>query len=387
MSMSDASGGSAARGATDGPDRVLRQVFEALGGTSGPDFLDRLLAALSAVLGADTVFVGRLDPSRTRIETVAVHDGTDRPDAFAYAIAGSPCERVLDAGPAVHPRGVAALFPQDVLLRESAVEAYGGVPLRRRDGAVFALMVALSRQPFARPDLVADILSAFAARAGAELETIDHADELARTNAALRAALSAHEASEARLREARARAERSEQRLLDAIESVPVGFIMFDSEDRLVLFNRQYRALYPELAPVLRTGIPFAEMCAVLRSDIDADGSRPGFDAWFARRMARHRAADGIPVAVATYGGRRVLASETRMADGGVVGVHVDVSAMAVLQDQLAEARARAEAALAVRSRFLANISHELRTPLNAVIGFSELMLMETQGPLPDAYR
>lgn len=41
---------------------------------------------------------------------------------------------------------------------------------------------------------------------------------------------------------------------------------------------------------------------------------------------------------------------------------------------ELAEAKARAEAANREKSRFLANMSHELRTPLNAVLGFSRLL-------------
>jgi two-component system, cell cycle sensor histidine kinase PleC len=48
----------------------------------------------------------------------------------------------------------------------------------------------------------------------------------------------------------------------------------------------------------------------------------------------------------------------------------------------LALAKERAERASESKSRFLANMSHELRTPLNAVIGFSELILGETLGPV-----
>ena len=53
-------------------------------------------------------------------------------------------------------------------------------------------------------------------------------------------------------------------------------------------------------------------------------------------------------------------------------------------QLELAQQRAMEEHAAANRakSEFLANMSHELRTPLNAIIGFSEVMVTETFGPV-----
>jgi signal transduction histidine kinase len=52
----------------------------------------------------------------------------------------------------------------------------------------------------------------------------------------------------------------------------------------------------------------------------------------------------------------------------------------------LRRALIEADAANAAKSTFLAAISHELRTPLNAVIGFAELMKIETFGPLGDGH-
>ncbi len=39
------------------------------------------------------------------------------------------------------------------------------------------------------------------------------------------------------------------------------------------------------------------------------------------------------------------------------------------------------------KSRFLAKMSHELRTPLNPIVGFSSMMVNETLGPIPTAYK
>jgi signal transduction histidine kinase len=55
--------------------------------------------------------------------------------------------------------------------------------------------------------------------------------------------------------------------------------------------------------------------------------------------------------------------------------------------EELDLARRHAERLSSFKSQFLANMSHELRTPLNAVIGFSELLTDENNGPLTESQR
>ncbi|KQW82238.1 PAS domain-containing protein [Brevundimonas sp. Root1279] len=62
-----------------------------------------------------------------------------------------------------------------------------------------------------------------------------------------------------------------------------------------------------------------------------------------------------------------------------------DITATKRLEQELTEARDRAEVGARAKSEFLANMSHELRTPLTSVIGFSGLL--QSSAALPEAER
>jgi PAS domain S-box-containing protein len=71
-----------------------------------------------------------------------------------------------------------------------------------------------------------------------------------------------------------------------------------------------------------------------------------------------------------------------RHADGRprrVVGTHTDITRLKQAEQALRDKQA-AELASRAKSEFLSRMSHEMRTPLNAVIGFTQLLRLQTDG-------
>jgi signal transduction histidine kinase/CheY-like chemotaxis protein len=61
--------------------------------------------------------------------------------------------------------------------------------------------------------------------------------------------------------------------------------------------------------------------------------------------------------------------------------LHAEVAERQRAEEELREARQRAEEANRAKSMFLANMSHEIRTPLNAVLGFTQILLGDRSVP------
>ncbi len=150
--------------------------------------------------------------------------------------------------------------------------------------------------------------------------------------------------AEAEVRQAKERAEQAETMLRDAVDSISEGFVIYDSEDRLVMCNEAYRKLYPEGADVIVPGKTFEEIVSqvIARGDYsDATGHQK---VWLEDRLRQHREAIGT-IEQRLSNGSWVLISDRRMRSGGIAGLRIDISALKSVQAALHESERRLDKA------------------------------------------
>lgn len=156
--------------------------------------------------------------------------------------------------------------------------------------------------------------------------------------------------------------ETAQRQLIRAIENLNDGFALYDTDDRLVLFNQRYKDFYQKSADLLVHGARFEDIIrgGVARGQFPEASGRE--EEWIAERLAAHQKGD-VEIEQRLEDGRWLKIAERRAPDGSTVGFRVDIT-------ELKKAISQANASNAAKSEFLQVISHELRTPLTAVIGF-----------------
>lgn len=129
-------------------------------------------------------------------------------------------------------------------------------------------------------------------------------------------------------------AETARMRMSHALEAMADGFALFDSEDRLQIYNRQYIDLNPHIADVIAPGKKFEDM---LRVGMERAGYQVGgvdVEQYIQWRVEQHRN-PGEPHDLLMSDGRWVRVHEKRTADGSVVGIRSDITELKKREGEL----------------------------------------------------
>lgn len=147
----------------------------------------------------------------------------------------------------------------------------------------------------------------------------------------------------------------------NAIEAMSDGFVMWDENDRLMACNQRYRELYALSAPFMMVGARFEDIIrggAELGQYPQATGD---LDQFVNDTVTWHRQGSGSLERLLPDG-RWLLITERRTADGGIVGIRTDITALKAALADLAAANRRAnEAAEEARRQNAALVEQESR--------------------------
>lgn len=128
------------------------------------------------------------------------------------------------------------------------------------------------------------------------------------------------------LEQARRESDLASQRLHDAIEALPAGFELWDSDDRLVMTNSVMREIYPQLAHLDGARPTFEQTVRANHAAGGLSGIDGNFEDWLAQRLVARRSGTGRIALRQTADGRTIRTHESRTANGSTVAVRIDVS-------------------------------------------------------------
>lgn len=205
------------------------------------------------------------------------------------------------------------------------------------------------------------------------------------------------------------RLKNAEGRLLSAIAAFNEGFVLFDKDERVVLFNQRFLDLHPRIAPMVKIGAKLEDLLRGGIANGQFEDARLDPEGWLSAELEQARNPGSSVIERRLADDHWVMVSRAGLQGGGFVGLVTDLTEVKARQaelehtqqklrqqtrnltqlaEQLRTARIAAETANQAKSRFLAHMSHELRTPLNAILGFADVIRQNMFGEIsPIRYR
>ena len=144
------------------------------------------------------------------------------------------------------------------------------------------------------------------------------------------------------LKQARDEAEAAKQRLQAGIDVLDDGFVIWDQEDRLAVFNEAYRKHFPYLEEI-KLGWSAEELLRAFAESGGVSAAIGREEAWVQENLARRLIEIGQDIVFQTHGDRWILRRDLRTASGERVGVRKDLTEQKQRERELQSAKDSAE--------------------------------------------
>ena len=171
----------------------------------------------------------------------------------------------------------------------------------------------------------------------------------------------------------------SHARLMEAIESVPQWFALFDVDDRLVICNRKYREVVSGAGAQVQPGDSFESIIRRIAERGDIPAAIGNVDSWVKNRLDMHDNPQG-PYIQYRSNGEWIQINEKRTHDGGIVAIATDITALKNAEQAAEDATRRLTDSLALVEAAKARMQEEL----NVGRDIQRSMLPRVFPPFPD---
>lgn len=170
--------------------------------------------------------------------------------------------------------------------------------------------------------------------------------------------------AERKLQTAQAEAETARLQLLDAIESISEGIVLFDADDRIILCNSNYKKYFTvvagkDIGELIKPGAIFWDFVreAHARGMLPIIDQKGGIDAYIEMRKEVRRTGRLEPIEQLLSDGRWLQISEHKTASGGIASVYTDITEVKTREVDLS---AKTEALESLSSRLSKYLSPQI---------------------------
>ncbi|HQF29962.1 MAG TPA: PAS-domain containing protein [Hyphomicrobiales bacterium] len=202
---------------------------------------------------------------------------------------------------------------------------------------------------------------------------------------------------------------RSRERLYSAIEAITEGFVLYDADERLVLCNEKYKALYAESSDLFVPGARFEDIVRIGAERGQYADAIGRVDEWVAERIRMFRNPDTAAFEQRLGNDQWLLVGQYRTPEGGTVGIRVDITERKLTEEKLlryqhhledivaertalveeqaarlAEALEREKQVTEMQRLFISMASHEFRTPLAVIDGAAQRLVRRAAAMAPE---